>query len=126
VVPLICGVLENSNHYELAVDLPNRGHIANLPDGPIVEVPGLVSGAGVRGLAVGPLPEGIAVLCRRQMELASLAVDAAVRGDRGLALQALVLDPVVPDPRAARAILDELLAAERAYLPQFHGGPPAA
>jgi alpha-galactosidase len=126
VVPLVCGVLENSNHYELAVDLPNRGHIANLPDGPIVEVPGLITGAGVRGVAVGPLPEGLAILCRRQMELASLAVDAAVRGDRSLALQALVLDPVVPDPGAARAILDELLAAERAWLPQFHGGPPAA
>ncbi|MBI5477322.1 MAG: alpha-glucosidase/alpha-galactosidase [Deltaproteobacteria bacterium] len=126
VVPLVCGVLENSNHYELAVDLPNRGHIANLPDGPIVEVPGMISGAGVRGLCVGPLPEGIAILCRRQMELASLAVDAAVHGDRTLALQALVLDPVVPDPAAARAILDELLAAERAWLPQFHGGPPAA
>ena len=126
VVPLICGVLENSNHYELAVDLPNRGHIPNLPDGPIVEVPGMITGAGVRGLAVGPLPEGIAILCRRQMELASMAVDAAVRGDRALALQALVLDPVVPDPGAARAILDELLAAERPWLPQFHGGPPAA
>ena len=126
VVPLICGVLENSNHHELAVDLPNQGHIANLPDGPIVEVPGLVSGAGVRGLCVGPLPEGIAILCRRQMELASLAVDAAVHGDRALALQALVLDPVVPGPEAARAILDEVLAAEREWLPQFHGGPPAA
>ena len=29
-------------------------------------------------------------------------------------------------PGAARAILDELLAAEREWLPQFHGGPPAA
>jgi alpha-galactosidase len=118
-VPIICGILENTNQYELSVDVPNRGHVSNLPDGLIVEVPALVSGRGVEGLAVGPLPDGIAVMCRRQMEIASLAVDAAVSGDRALALEALILDPLVPSPRVARAILSELLEAEAAYLPQF-------
>ena len=101
------------------MDIPNRGHIANLPDGPIVEVPGMASGDGVRGLAVGNLPEGIAEMCRMQMQLASMAVDAAVMGDRELALQTLILDPVMPNPKAAKAILDELLAAHARYLPQF-------
>ncbi|MGE5529214.1 MAG: 6-phospho-beta-glucosidase, partial [Patescibacteria group bacterium] len=58
-------------------------------------------------------------LCRVQMELQSMAVDAAVRGDRALALQTLVLDPVMPNPETARKILDELLLAHRRYLPQF-------
>lgn len=119
VVPIITGMLANTNQYELSVDIPNRGNISNLPDGPIVEVPGVVGAQGVRGLAVGPLPEGIAALCRVQMELQSMAVDAAVRGDRALALQTLVLDPVMPNPETARKILDELLLAHRRYLPQF-------
>jgi alpha-galactosidase len=121
VVQLICGIVENTNHYELAVDLPNDGHISNLPHGLIVEVPGVVTAQGVRGLCVGALPDGIAALCRRQMEIASLAVDAAVRGDRDLALQALALDPVVPSLAAARAIRDELLLAHQPHLPQFWG-----
>jgi hypothetical protein len=37
------------------LNLPNQGHISNLPEGAIVEVPGLISGAGVQGVAVGPL-----------------------------------------------------------------------
>lgn len=119
VVPIICGILENTNHFELSVDVPNQGHISNLPDGPVVEVPGIVSAAGVHGLAVGPLPEGIAAMCREQMYLQKMAVEAAVRGDRELALQCLILDPVVPNPKAARAIFDELMEAHREYLPQF-------
>jgi alpha-galactosidase len=119
VVPIICGILEGSNHFELSVDLPNDGYIRNLPAGLVVEVPGVVTARGVHGVGVGALPEGIAVLCRRQMELASLSVDAAVRGDRDLALEALALDPLTPSLAAARAVRDELLEAHRAYLPQF-------
>ncbi|MEZ4583271.1 MAG: hypothetical protein R2851_03340 [Caldilineaceae bacterium] len=44
---------------------PNQGYITNLFAGAIVEVPGLMSGAGVLGVGVGALPTGIAELCRR-------------------------------------------------------------
>jgi alpha-galactosidase len=108
-----------SNHYHLAVNLPNRGHITNLPEGAIVEVPGLVSGAGVLGVGVGLLPEPIAELCRREITVAQLCVDAAVNGDRQAALQCLLLDPVVTDLDMAQQILDDYLETYREYLPQF-------
>jgi hypothetical protein len=50
----------------------------HLPDGAIVEVPARVWASGPQGLCVGALPKGIASLCRRQIEIADLAVDAAV------------------------------------------------
>lgn len=118
-IPIILGVVENRNAYELAVDIPNQGYISNLPDGAIVEVPGIVSGFGVRGVGVGPLPEAVAALCRTQIAVASLAVDAAVAGSKELALQALLVDPMVNDIDQARALLDEMLEVQRAYLPQF-------
>lgn len=107
------------HHYHLAVNLPNRGQIANLPEGAMVETPGISSGAGVQALSVGSLPTAIAELCRRETTVARLAVDAAVHGDRQAALQCLLLDPVVDDMETAQAILDDYLESYRAYLPQF-------
>ena len=107
------------NHYHLAVNVPNQGYITNLPDGAMVEVPGLVSGAGVRGVGVGPLPEGIAELCRRESTVAQLCVDAAISGDRQAALQSLLLDPVISDMDVARQILNDYLETYREFLPQF-------
>jgi alpha-galactosidase len=116
-------VIENiagaGNHYHLAVNLPNYGYITNLPEGAIVEVPGLFSGAGVQAVGVGPLPEPIAELCRREITVARLCVDAAVHGDRRVALQCLLLDPVITDLDVAQQILDDYLEAYREHLPQF-------
>ncbi|HET89874.1 MAG TPA: hypothetical protein ENN99_03915 [Chloroflexi bacterium] len=107
------------NHYHLAVNLPNQGYIPNLPDGAIVETPGLASGMGVQGIGVGPLPEPVAELCRREITVARLGVDAAVHGDRQAALQCLLLDPVITDLDVAQRILDDYLEAYREHLPQF-------
>ncbi|MBN1218847.1 MAG: hypothetical protein JXM69_07965 [Anaerolineae bacterium] len=107
------------NHYHLAVNLPNQGQIANLPMAAIVETPGISTGAGMQPVTVGDLPQGIAELCRREITVAQLGVDAAVFGDRQLALQCLLLDPVVTDLDIARQILDDYLETYRQYLPQF-------
>jgi alpha-galactosidase len=46
-------------------------------------------------------------------------VDTAVTGNRNLALQTLLLDPMINDIGRARAILDDYLTAFADYLPQF-------
>ena len=120
---IIAGILSNSNHVELAVNVPNDGHISNLSQDAIVEVPAAVSGAGVRGISIGMLPPGIAALCQTQVGVQELAVRAAVTGDRGIALQALLADPVIQSAEAAEKILDELLAVHADYLPQFRKCP---
>jgi alpha-galactosidase len=116
-------IIENlagaGTHYHMAVNLPNQGYIPNLPEGAIVEVPAMVNGAGVQGIGVGPLPEAIAELCRREITVARLGVDAAVNGDRQAALQCLLLDPVIRDMDVAQRVLDDYLEAYREYLPQF-------
>ncbi len=116
---VIAGVTYNRDIYMHQLNLPNQGLIPNLPAGAIVEVPGTASGMGVRGLNMDPLPEGIAELCRRELAYSSLVVDAAYHGDRDLALQALLLDPMLNDIDRARAILDEFLVEFAEFLPQF-------
>ncbi len=108
-------------YHEIAVNLPNQGYIANLPEGAIVEVPAQVSSGQIRGDAMGDLPVGIRSLIARQLEIADLAVEAAVEGNRQKALQALALDPIVPDLQTARSYLDDVLSAQADLLPQFSG-----
>ena len=116
-------IIENvsgaGSHYHLAANLPNAGQIANLPYGAAVETPVHIDGAGVHPIHVGALPEAVAELCRREITVAQLCVDAAVEGSREKALQCLLLDPVITDIETARKILDDYLITYKEYLPQF-------
>jgi alpha-galactosidase len=121
VSEIIEAITFNDNFYHHQLNLPNNGCIPNLPGDAIVEVPGVISSLGIRGLNMPPLPEPIAELCRRELTYSSLVVDACYSGDRDLALQALLLDPMVNDISRARAILDDFLKEFAEYLPQFAG-----
>jgi alpha-galactosidase len=104
---------------ELAVNLPNRGAIPNLPSEAVVEVPALVNGSGVTPLAVGELPAGIAAVLTARAQQQEITVEAALTRDPELALEALVLDPLVPDSRTARAILHDAALAQPETLGAF-------
>jgi len=118
-IDVIEAVVTGENAYHNAVNLPNRGQIANLPMGAIVETPAVVGGAGIQAITMGSLPGPIAELCRREITVAQLCVDAVVQGDRQAALQCLLLDPIVNDIEAARDLLDDYLTTYREFLPQF-------
>ncbi|PFG30691.1 hypothetical protein [Paramicrobacterium agarici] len=111
---------------ELAVNLPNRGLISNLPDIAVVEVPAAIDGDGVHGLAVGTLPESVATTLAHRAHQQETTVDAAISGHRDLAVHALVLDPLVPDRETAVALLDAAAAADPTYLGRYAEDVPAA
>jgi len=115
-IPIIEGIVTDSGQEELAVNLPNKGLITNLPEDMIVEVPGLVDANGVHGVPLGELPRGFAALLRNQVGVNDLTVEAALSGSRELALQALLVDPVVDDVAAAEKTLDAIVALQSEYL----------
>ncbi len=121
VYEVVHGVAHDANIYQVSINAPNGGAIAGLPDHTIVEAPAVIGGMGALPLRVGPLPPVVAELCRREAERVELVVDAAARGSRDLALQALALDPTVDDLDIARDVLDDYLETHRDTLPQFHG-----
>jgi alpha-galactosidase len=118
-VDIIAALHGKQDSFELAVNIPNHGCIPNLPDHAIVEVPALVRGSGIHALHVGPLPAFIAQMCSEQIAIQDLAIEAALTGDRRLALQALLLDPVVGSRDTAEQVLNALLTAHAPLLPQF-------
>lgn len=97
----------------------NNGAIADLPDDVSVEVPCVVGAHGVTPLHMGHLPETIRALCQQAKAWESWTVEAGVTGSRQAALMAMLVNPLVPSFDVARALLDEMLEAHRAYLPQF-------
>jgi alpha-galactosidase len=121
VVEIIDAIVENRNAVHI-VNITNHGAIDNLPAEAVVEVPALIGSYGVEPVHVGPLPEPVAANLRAQFATQQLTVEAALSGDRHLALQALQLDPMtaaVLEPPQTAHLLDELLQAHARYLPQF-------
>lgn len=86
----------------------------------IVEVPATVDKNGVHGVTLGMLPKGFAGLLNNQVAVNDLAVEAALTGSRTIALQALLVDPVVDNVRAAENTLDTILEYQAAYLDYLH------
>jgi len=99
--------------------IPNDGYIENIDRAAVVEVPGMIEGGRWRGVPVGNLPGPVATMVQREIEIQHLAVEAAMTGSRELALQALLIDPVVHSARAAEAFLDDVLRFHDPYLPAF-------
>ncbi len=118
-VEIIENSLTNGDLLWEAVNIPNANYITNLPEDAIIEVPGLISARGITGLHIGEMPEGIAELLRREVTCTNLCVDSAVFGDRQLALQCLLLDPMITDIDMAKKILDDYLVSYRELLPQY-------
>jgi alpha-galactosidase len=121
VVEIIEALIENRNSIHV-VNMANQGAIPNLPDDAIVEVSAVVGGYGIRPVRVGSLPDSLAAHLRQHIAVQELTAEAALTGDRRVALQAFLLDPQVSanvTPVQTRQLLEELLEAHREHLPQF-------
>jgi len=101
------------------VNLPNQGAIPNLPYEAEVELEGVTDSKGIRPLHMGEAPRILKGMLEKRFAWQDTVVDAAVKGDRGLALQALMIDEMAIWPKEAESMLDELLEASRGLLPQF-------
>jgi alpha-galactosidase len=115
-VEVITGILYNKKTYIDSGIVYNNGSIANLPKDLAVEVPIMVDANGIHPCSIGNLPEGIAKLLTMQASVQQLAVDAAVNASKELALQALLVDPVVNSTEAADKILEELWEINNEYI----------
>lgn len=112
----IGGILHNKKRVLESGVVPNRGAIPNLPYDAAVEVPVMVDAAGIHPISLGPLPDAVAKLLHTPVQVHELAVEAAVRGSKEIALQALLIDPVVNSADAAVKLLDELWEVNKPYI----------
>ena len=89
----------------------------------VVELPCRVDRAGVHPLPARALPPVCYGLVAQVKMYELLTVEAAVHSDRNAAYQALLAHPLGPEADKVSAVLDDMLAVNRAYLPHFYPNP---
>ena len=97
--------------------------IPDLPDKAVVEVSARITRDGATIIPMAPLAPEIRGLVQAMKAYEELAVAAAKSGDRGIALKALLANPLVARWSIVEPLLPALLEANRALLPRFY---PAA
>ncbi len=103
------------------MNLPNTGQVGNLPREAVVETFGIIDQTGVSAASYGDVPAGVQNILEHHIRQQEMTIDAALNGSRALALQVLLNDPLSSrlGISQARQMLDELLEANKTYLPRF-------
>ncbi len=115
---LIASLHDGSGDVQV-VNVRNGGCLPDLPADAVVEIPARVDRDGAHPLPLAPLDPLMRGLVQQMKAYEELAVAAARSGDRGMALKALLANPLIRNWEVARPLLDALLAANVAHLPRF-------
>jgi len=115
-ISILEGILTNSGHEEAAVNIPNDGLIDVLPSDIVVEAPAIVDSNGIHGISLGKYPRAIGGLLNNQYAVHDLTAEAVLTGSRSAALQALLVDPIIPSLKAAEQTLDAMLKIQERWL----------
>jgi 6-phospho-beta-glucosidase len=81
-----------------------------------MELSCVVDATGPHPIRFGEIPLGIRGLIQAVKAYESLTVEAAVKGSRQLAMQALMSHPLTPAWDVAKPLLEQLLSANKTWL----------
>src|SRR5260221_3846088 len=101
------------------VNAPNGEPLLDWPRESVVEVPAVIDARGAVPQSMGHMPPQIRGLIQAVKAYEELTIEAAITGNRETARLALMAHPLVPNWDVAGSLLDDLLAANRQYLPLF-------
>ena len=117
-VNLIMSLMHDRRDVQIVV-ARNGTSLPDLPPDASVEVPCVVGAHGVTPLMMGHFPASIRALAIQAKAWESATVQAGVSGSRRDAVLAMLNNPLVPDYPTAVKLVDEMLEANKVYLPQF-------
>jgi len=117
-------VFGDNTMFEFNGNVRNFNLIDNLPYGCCVEVPVVASRGGLRAMAVGSMPEQLAVLINTTARCEELAVEAALEGDARKVFWACAYDPLtsaVLSLDEIQEMVTEMLEKNKDFLPWYNG-----
>ena len=95
----------------------NDGAISNFDSTAMVEVPCIVGSNGPEKIVQGKIPQFQKGLMEQQVSVEKLTVEAWIEGSYQKLWQALTLSRTVPSAKVAKAILDDLIEANKDFWP---------
>ena len=116
IVPIIEAILNDANIEESAVNVPNNNFIPQVPNGIVVEVPGILNKNGVTGIKLDNYPSSFGTLLNNQSGTIQLTTDAVLNKSKHSAYLAMLADPVVDNARSAEKLLDTIIEFQNEYL----------
>jgi alpha-galactosidase len=125
----ILEAMETGRVYRGHFNVKNGGIIKNLPEDCIIESPGFVDRFGINMVEGNTLPGACAATCSASVSVQRMGMKAAITGDVTLLKQAVLHDPLVGaicTPEEVWQMVDELLVAQAAWLPQYAHAIPEA
>jgi len=118
-VNLIRDICQNSGRTHV-VNVPNQGTLPFLLPDDVVEIACRIDRDGAHPLSLHPVDNShIRTMMQVVKEYERQTVLAGLTGDRTAAMRALIIHPLIGDFPAAKQCLEEMLVANRAYLPQY-------
>src|SRR5699024_2043069 len=102
------------------VMVENNGVISNLPHDALVEVPAMLTNDGTKPFSVGDIPTFYKGLIENQHACEKLVVEAYYENSYNKLLQALTLNRTIVHAPKAKAILDDLIKANKDYWPELY------
>ena len=118
----IVNALAGGEPFRFNGNVRNTGLITNLPQDACVEVPVFVDKDGLHPVHVGALPAQCAMLTGLSSQIEEMAVAGAISGDARMIYHAILNDPLtaaVLAPAEIRAMVNQMFAQNKEYLPQF-------
>lgn len=94
----------------------NDGAVPDFDDDAVLELPARVARGGVEALPQSVPPHSIRGLMQTVKAYESLTVEAAMSGDREVALQAMMANPLFPGVTETASVLTDLLAVNEPHL----------
>ena len=117
-ITLINAIWNNTNEI-FSPDVASMGCIQEFDPKCVCTTTSLVNASGIHPICFPKLPGHMMSKIYAAKEYEKLAVEAAVTGSYHAALEALVCNPLVNSYYKAKVALNELLLAEKQWLPQF-------
>lgn len=123
-------VTEDGRNY--FINLPNYNAdtrerpVGNLPDDAFLEMKCKLDRNGPRPLPVGDFPMGLRALQMLILDVHELTIEAIMKRDKGLLVRALAMDPLVNSIATAKAVIDDLFAAQADVLGDWEDAPASA
>lgn len=111
--------LKNDTKARFLVITENRGALPNMPYDAMVEVPAYIGKNGPEVITQGPIPLFQQGLMMQQLNSEKLLVEGCIEGSYEKVLQAFTLNKTVPSMNVAKAILDDMIEANKGYWPEL-------
>jgi len=118
IVDLARAIAYNT-HERMLMIVENNGAITNFPDDAMVEVPCIVGSGGPEPLSQGRIPDFEKTLMYQQLMVEKMVVEAYVEKSYLKLWQALTLSKTIPSAGVAKALLDDLIEANKDFWPEL-------